>query len=95
MRSRYSAYVLLLEDYLLNTWHVDTRPAKLNLSEDRNKKWLGLHIKRAEDTGENTAIVEFVARYKIGGQKAERLHETSQFIHTDRWYYVAGTIKVT
>jgi SEC-C motif-containing protein len=31
MRSRYSAYVLGLEDYLLATWHADTRPAALDL----------------------------------------------------------------
>ena len=29
MRSRYSAYVLKLEDYLLATWHPDTRPRQL------------------------------------------------------------------
>ena len=32
MRSRYSAYVLGLEVYLLATWHVSTRPAVLDLA---------------------------------------------------------------
>ncbi len=91
MRSRYTAYVLGLEDYLLKTWAVETRPATLNLSEDKATKWLGLQVKRAENTSETTATVEFVARYKIGG-KAERLHEISQFVHVDGcWYYLVGS----
>ena len=87
MRSRYSAYVLLLEDYLLHTWHPETRPTTLNLSESVNRKWLGLSIKRVENTGKHTAIVAFIARYKDGGGKAERLQEISNFILLDRWYY--------
>lgn len=93
MRSRYSAYVLGLEQYLLDTWHPETRPSSMNLNEDTAMKWLGLSVKRFEETSPNAAIVEFVARYKIGGQKAERLHEISQFLLTDRWYYVSGEIK--
>lgn len=91
MRSRYTAFVLMLEDYLLKTWHPDTRPAALNLTEDPPTKWLGLQIKRAETTDENTAIVEFIARYKVAG-KATKLHETSLFERIDgRWYYLSGS----
>jgi SEC-C motif-containing protein len=91
MRSRYSAYVLGLEDYLLQTWHPDTRPAALNLAGDIQTKWLGLQVKQFIITSENTATVEFVARYKIGG-KAERIHELSQFERLNgHWYYLAGT----
>lgn len=91
MRSRYTAYVLQLEDYLLQTWHADTRPMSLNLEEDTATKWLGLQIKHAETTSESTATVEFVARYKVNG-KAERLHELSEFVHIDgRWYYLTGS----
>ena len=90
MRSRYAAFVLGLEDYLLKTWHPKTRPAALNLAEDPANKWLGLQIKRAGKTSESTAIVEFVARYKVAG-KATRLHEISQFERIDgRWYYLSG-----
>lgn len=88
MRSRYSAYVLGLEAYVLATWHVSTRPA--DASPDANTRWLGLSIKRCAATGGDSAIVEFVARYKIGG-RAQRLHETSRFVREDgRWYYVDG-----
>ena len=91
MRSRYTAYVLGLEGYLLKTWYPDMRPTALNLSDDIQTKWLGLQVKRAENTSETTAIVEFVARYKIGG-KAELLHEVSQFVRVEGcWYYLAGS----
>lgn len=91
MRSRYTAYVLELENYLLKTWHPDTRPASLNLAEDPTTKWLGLQIKHVENTGEETSTVEFVACYKIAG-KAERLHEISQFVRVEGcWFYLTGT----
>ena len=88
MRSRYTAYALKLEDYLLQTWHPDTRPASLGLARETQTKWLGLEIRRSESTGKNTATVEFVAKYKTSG-KAEQMHETSNFINSDgKWYYV-------
>lgn len=88
MRSRYTAYALGLEDYLLQTWHADTRPAVINLNEDPPIKWIGLQIQHVQ-TDESTATVEFVARYKIGG-KAERLHESSHFIRQEsRWLYLS------
>lgn len=87
MRSRYSAYVLRLEQYLLNTWHPDTRPDRLGLENDSQTKWLGLSVKRHELKGNDAAIVEFIARYKLGG-KAEKLHEISHFSKIDdRWFY--------
>ncbi len=61
MRSRYTAYTLLREDYLLATWHASTRPPKLGLAEETPAKWLGLEVKRHEQQDEDHAIVEFVA----------------------------------
>ena len=92
MRSRYVAYALGLESYLLATWHSSTRPADLKLDEDP-PRWLGLTIKRHELQGKDRATVEFIARYKIGG-RAYRLHEISRFIREDgRWLYIDGDIK--
>ena len=97
MRSRYSAYVLLLAPYLLATWHTSTRPPELNLAGEPGDgqeamRWLGLTIKRRQTTGDDAALVEFVARYKIAG-RASRLHETSRFVREDgRWYYVDGKV---
>lgn len=90
MRSRYSAYVLGDEAYLLTTWHPDTRPSSLDLDQGPATKWLGLAVKRHEDGGDGRATVEFVARYKIGG-RAHRLHETSRFLRAGgRWLYLDG-----
>jgi SEC-C motif domain protein len=92
MRSRYAAYTMGLEQYLLDTWHESTRPASLGLANDAKTKWLGLEVKRVEIVDEDKATVEFIARFKVGGDKAQRLHEISQFKRTDRWYYVSGLI---
>ena len=95
MRSRYSAFVVLDEDYLLESWHQSTRPAKLNLNEEPVTEWIGLKVVNTDKgTAEDSeGSVEFVARYKING-KAYRLHETSRFVkEAGRWYYVAGDIQ--
>jgi SEC-C motif-containing protein len=92
MRSRYTAYVLLREDYLLATWHPSTRPPALGLSDGPATKWLGLGVRRHEQQDAAHAIVEFVARYKVNG-RAGRLHELSRFVREDgRWFYVDGSV---
>ena len=93
MRSRYSAYVLGLADYLLATWHSSTRPAALD-ADPAGLKWLGLEVRRHTKTDAAHASVEFVARSKLGG-RAHRLHEVSRFVREDdgRWYYVDGEIR--
>jgi len=92
MRSRYSAYVLKLEDYLLATWHPDTRPAELDLAAD-DSKWLGLEVKKRAAQDASHATVEFVARYRIAG-RGYRLHEISRFVREDgRWFYLDGDLK--
>jgi SEC-C motif-containing protein len=94
MRSRYSAYVLGDESYLLATWHASTRPSQLNLAEEGPVKWLGLKVINANDDQiYNEGTVEFVARYKVNG-KAYRLHELSRFVRENGvWFYVDGEIK--
>lgn len=92
MRSRYVAYALGLESYLLATWHPSTRPADLKLDEDP-PRWLGLTIKHHKLQDDNHATVEFIARYKING-RAYRLHEISRFVRVDgHWFYIDGDIK--
>ncbi len=92
MRSRYTAYTLLKEDYLLATWHASTRPAALGLNEEAPTKWLGLEVKRHAQQDADHAIVEFVARYKVSG-RAHRLHEVSRFVREDgRWFYLDGDL---
>ncbi len=92
MRSRYSAYVLKLEDYLLATWHPETRPSELDLAAD-DSKWLGLEVRKHAVQDDTHATVEFVARYRIAG-KGHRLHELSRFVKQDgRWYYHDGELR--
>ncbi|MFO1371109.1 MAG: YchJ family protein [Candidatus Competibacteraceae bacterium] len=92
MRSRYSGYVFARGDYLLRTWHESTRPEKLDLNDAGVVNWLGLKIIRKEAGGpdDTRGVVEFVARYKVGG-KAHRLHETSRFVREGGpWFYLDG-----
>lgn len=88
MRSRYSAFVGERGDYLLATWHASRRPPAIDF--DTGAKWLGLEVRRHQSTGPDSAEVEFVARWRVGG-RAVRLHECSRFVREGgRWYYVDG-----
>jgi SEC-C motif domain protein len=91
MRSRYSAYVLGLNHYLLATWHASTRPAEPPLMQP-GLRWLGLQLRRHQALDDSHATVEFVARSKLAG-RAARLHETSRFVREGgRWFYVDGDL---
>jgi SEC-C motif-containing protein len=90
MRSRYSAFVLGLEFYLLASWHPDSCPPALDLAAGPVMKWIGLDVRRHEQTDADHAIVEFVTRYKVNG-RAHRLHEVSRFVRAEgRWFYLDG-----
>jgi SEC-C motif-containing protein len=90
MRSRYSAFVLGLGNYLLATWHPRTRPPQIEF--EPGLRWLGLQVRRHQIADDSHATVEFVACSKLGG-RAHRLHETSRFVREDgRWFYVDGDI---
>ena len=91
MRSRYSAYVKGLRDYVLSTWHPSTRPAEVP-ADPPGLRWLGLELRHHQQQDADHATVEFIARNKLGG-RAERLHETSRFVReAGRWYYLDGDI---
>jgi SEC-C motif-containing protein len=96
MRSRYSAYALKLEPYLLATWHPGTRPQSVAFGDGalQAPKWLGLKILRHETAADgDSAIVEFVARFRVGGGSAQRMSEVSRFARVDgRWFYVDGDV---
>ncbi len=93
MRSRYVAYTLLREDYLLATWHVATRPVRLGLAEEPMTHWIGLEVTRHVQLDADHAVVEFVARYKVNG-RAHRMHEVSRFVReAGKWYYADGEVR--
>lgn len=88
MRSRYTAFVLERERYLLETWSPEHRPETVDL--EPKTKWLGLSIKSKKMLDAQHGEVEFVARFRLNG-RATRLHENSLFEHNDgRWFYVAA-----
>jgi SEC-C motif domain protein len=91
MRSRYCAFVLCNEQYLLATWHPGTRPD--SISFDSKQKWLGLRVVSASVTGNDSAEVEFIARSRASDAAAVRHHERSRFVREDgRWLYVDGNM---
>ena len=64
-----------------------TRPKVLEM--EPATRWLGLQVKQHVVTGADTSEVEFVARYRIGGGSAVRLHEHSRFVwEQGRWFYL-------
>jgi len=87
MRSRYSAYILKNENYLLNSWHTTTRPDSLELTHD-STQWMGLKIIRASDD-----TVEFVAYFTqdtLNREKIYALSEISHFSKENNWQYLEG-----
>ena len=87
MRSRYSAFVLGLGDYLMDTWDPSTRPATMDLNEPR-VRWLRLEVRRVDQIDENRATVDFVAYSQQRGRRM-RLHEISRFERKDgKWLYL-------
>ncbi|RJX76961.1 YchJ family protein [Pseudomonas sp. LS-2] len=99
MRSRYSAYVLGLIDYLLDT----TLPVQKS-SLDRESisqwsaqsTWLGLEVEHAELLGGKPehAFVTFTARWHdAAGEHSHR--ERSAFVQNQgRWYFIDPTVQL-
>ena len=88
MRSRFSAFALGDVGYLLDTWHVSTRPAALELDDE--VRWLRLDILDRVDGRplDSSGVVEFEAFYRGGSQR-----ERSRFVREGgRWYYVGEEI---
>ena len=92
MRSRYSAFVLGLGQYLHDTLAEDQR-SDFDVQEfnesNGDTKWIGLDIRKTSEGGENdeTGSVEFVARYKMQADTVAH-HELAQFKREDgRWVF--------
>lgn len=91
MRSRYTAFVLGRVDWLLATWHPDTRPRSLELAP--GVRWLGLQVRQHRVLDATHEEVSFVARSRHAGGRAERLSECSRFVRVDgRWLYLDGDV---
>lgn len=94
MRSRYSAFVLGLGEYLVHSWH----PAHLSgltaaeLSQT-DTHWDGLEIIASQGGPQDeTGMVEFKAWF-LEGDERHCLHERSHFVrYQGRWVYTEGEI---
>lgn len=87
MRSRYSAFAVGDQQYLLDTWHPLTRPAGLEL--DLDQRWYRLDILGFTQGGllDSEGTVEFRAWHKLDGTASSR-HEVSRFVREGgRWMY--------
>ena len=89
MRSRYSAFAVGDEAYLLRTWHPATRPDRVGLSGD-DRRWTGLDI--LDTTGGSPlhaqGTVRFRARYTDDeGPGSQTENSTFERVGPD-WYYV-------
>ncbi|QRP48918.1 YchJ family protein [Amycolatopsis sp. FDAARGOS 1241] len=90
MRSRYSAFAVGNPEYLLGTWHPDTRPKRLRL--EAGQEWTGLEILGGTGGGllQNEGTVEFRAHYSYRGH-ADTLQENSRFVREGgKWFYVSA-----
>ncbi|MEO6116243.1 MAG: YchJ family metal-binding protein [Pseudolysinimonas sp.] len=93
MRSRYTAFALGWEAYLLASWHPSTRPATLDLDLADGRVWRKLQIVDTVAGGpdDDTGVVEFRAAYRDADGTAGVLHERSRFSRVDgRWAYLDG-----
>lgn len=91
MRSRYSAFALRLEAYLLETWDATTRPPSLEF--DHDVVWRRLLVESTEAGGpfdrEGRVTFTAIAR-SASGRFVQR--ERSRFVRTPegRWRYIDG-----
>lgn len=100
MRSRYSAYVLGLGEYLYETWHPNYRShvSAQALAENSNDtRWLSLSVVDAPVAVDTEGFVEFVARFVPSEsthlQHISYIKERSRFLKEgERWFYADGTL---
>ncbi|MGQ4511349.1 YchJ family metal-binding protein [Streptomyces sp. DW26H14] len=94
MRSRYSAFAVGDEAYLLRTWAAAQRPARLGL--DPATRWTGLTILDTSGGSafHTTGTVTFLAHYTDGSRPPAPgvLRERSRFARErGDWVYVDGS----
>ncbi len=92
MRSRFSAFALGLERYLLDSWDPSTRPDTVDL--DGEVEWRRLQIVDTALGGpwDETGVVEYRASFREAGRPG-LLQERSRFVRVEgRWLYVDGDV---
>jgi SEC-C motif domain protein len=92
MRARYSAFVLGVADFLVDTWHPSTRPTGPVC--DPALTWTGLFVTDRTGGGllDRTGTVAFTARYRQADGTAGQLRENSRFVRDGgSWRYLGPT----
>lgn len=97
MRSRYSAHVKGLVDFVVNTYHPSCGAEQHRdaIAQSVNSDWLMLEvIASSADQDGKQGFVEFKAHYNEEG-KQYCLHEKSRFLTEEKegqtlWYYLDG-----
>ncbi|WP_413699663.1 YchJ family protein [Psychromonas sp. KJ10-10] len=96
MRSRYSAFILQLGEYLFNTYHPDFR-GNLTIEQlsEKSLDWRNLQIIDSKDEA-TTGVVDFKAWYINNEGQLDCHHERSNFVKDhDQWLYCDGTFYPT
>ncbi|WP_067541909.1 YchJ family protein [Nocardia crassostreae] len=92
MRSRFSAFAVRDEAYLLRSWDPSTWPADVDF--DPGMRWERLEIVGSTGGGpfHTEGTVEFRAHYRSNGQPGA-LHENSRFRRDNgAWVYLDGVV---
>lgn len=96
MRSRYSAHVLGLVDYIIATYHPSCKAEQHRdaIADSVYSQWLGLEIVNSEIADSGEGYVEFIAYYREG-EDDYCLHERSRFLQEavngqQQWFYIDG-----
>lgn len=88
MRSRYSAFVMKQNDYLVAT-HWQKSEDDYDFSKEDEISWQRLEVLQASENCNHGVVI-----FKAYGQDLQGLfclHETSEFVRKDgAWYYVKG-----
>ena len=93
MRSRFSAFALGLEGYLLDSWDPSTRPDTVDLDGDVEWRRLQIVDTALGGASDDTGVVEYRASFRRGGQSG-LLQERSRFVRVrGRWRYVDGDVR--
>ncbi|WKY57147.1 YchJ family protein [Vibrio sp. SNU_ST1] len=94
MRSRYSAHVLGLVDYVVATYHpsCNAEAQREGIAESIDSDWVGLEvIDTAAGSHQDEGFVEFKAYFNEGTEQF-CMQECSRFVREDGlWYYIDGT----
>lgn len=96
MRARYSAHVLGLVDFVVQTYHssCEAEHHREAIAESINLTWLGLEVMNSEIAANGQGFVEFKAGYKEAGEEYI-LQERSRFVQESingqqYWFYIDG-----